>query len=198
MVSKNVVNIGSGNGLLPQGTRPLPEPMLTYHQWDPVSFTWVQFHRKCSRNVSLIWVWKWLNTTASVKGQWVNDHHILKWKDYHWLLDHHWTHWRLLMTAFQVLSDEVWALKQQDCHIDCSGWQSFYFSVCNSTAGTAQHGIITESELSLFFIKLLSLVANKVVILTTSAAANDKNFVIMRTFAFKITSTSPRNNDLSK
>ena len=26
------VNIGSGNGLLPDGTKPLPEPMLTYHQ----------------------------------------------------------------------------------------------------------------------------------------------------------------------
>ena len=28
----NWVNIGSGNGLLPDGTKPLPEPMLTYHQ----------------------------------------------------------------------------------------------------------------------------------------------------------------------
>ena len=26
------VNIGSGNGLLPDGTKPLPEPMLTYRQ----------------------------------------------------------------------------------------------------------------------------------------------------------------------
>ena len=26
------VNIGSGNGLLPDGTKPLPEQMLTYHQ----------------------------------------------------------------------------------------------------------------------------------------------------------------------
>ena len=25
------VNIGSGNGLLPDGTKPLPEPMLTYY-----------------------------------------------------------------------------------------------------------------------------------------------------------------------
>ena len=25
------VNIGSGNGLLPDGTKPLPEPVLTYH-----------------------------------------------------------------------------------------------------------------------------------------------------------------------
>ena len=26
------VNIGSGNGLLPDGTKPLPDLMLTYHQ----------------------------------------------------------------------------------------------------------------------------------------------------------------------
>ena len=26
-----LVNIGLGNGLLPDGTKPLPEPMLTYH-----------------------------------------------------------------------------------------------------------------------------------------------------------------------
>ena len=27
------VKLGSGNGLLPDGTKPLPEPMLTDHQW---------------------------------------------------------------------------------------------------------------------------------------------------------------------
>ena len=32
MVTKIWVNIGSGNGLVPDGTKPLPEPMLTYHQ----------------------------------------------------------------------------------------------------------------------------------------------------------------------
>ena len=32
MVTKIWVNIGSGNGLLPDGTKPLPEPMLTYRQ----------------------------------------------------------------------------------------------------------------------------------------------------------------------
>ena len=36
--------IGSGNGLLPDGTKPLPEPMLTYHYRDSVPFTWEQFH----------------------------------------------------------------------------------------------------------------------------------------------------------
>ena len=29
--------------------KPLPAPMLTYHQWGLVAFTWGKFHRKCSR-----------------------------------------------------------------------------------------------------------------------------------------------------
>ena len=32
MVTKKWVNIASGNGLLPDGTKPIPEPMLTCHQ----------------------------------------------------------------------------------------------------------------------------------------------------------------------
>ena len=36
------VNIGLGNGLLPAGNKPLPEPMLTRHHWSLVSFSWGQ------------------------------------------------------------------------------------------------------------------------------------------------------------
>ena len=32
MATEIWVNIGLGNGLLPDGTKPLPEPMLTDHQ----------------------------------------------------------------------------------------------------------------------------------------------------------------------
>ena len=32
MATEILVNIGSGNGLLPDSTKPLPEPMVTYHQ----------------------------------------------------------------------------------------------------------------------------------------------------------------------
>ena len=42
-----LVNIGSGNGLLPDGTKPLPEPLLTDHQWSPVTFILGQFHKRC-------------------------------------------------------------------------------------------------------------------------------------------------------
>ena len=34
------VNTGSGDGLLPDGTKPLAELMLIYHQQGPVEFIW--------------------------------------------------------------------------------------------------------------------------------------------------------------
>ena len=40
MASQNLVNIGSGNGLLPEDIRPFPEPKLTYHYQGCVAFTW--------------------------------------------------------------------------------------------------------------------------------------------------------------
>ena len=45
------VNIGSGNGLLPDhdGTKPSPEPILTNHQWGLVVFSWWQFYKKFSK-----------------------------------------------------------------------------------------------------------------------------------------------------
>ena len=42
MATMILENIGSGNGLLPDGTKPLPEPMLTYHQRGSVAFFWEQ------------------------------------------------------------------------------------------------------------------------------------------------------------
>ena len=42
------VNIGPGNdGLLPDSTKPLPEPIVTYHQWGFMAFIWKLFHSKC-------------------------------------------------------------------------------------------------------------------------------------------------------
>ena len=38
MATNIYANIGSGNGLLPDGTKPLPEPMLTYRKYGPVMF----------------------------------------------------------------------------------------------------------------------------------------------------------------
>ena len=41
------VNIGSGNGLMPDGTKPLPEPMMISHLLPFVVLTWEQFHIEC-------------------------------------------------------------------------------------------------------------------------------------------------------
>ena len=39
MVSQNLVNIGSSNGLLPDDTKPLADPMLTSHKCSTAPFT---------------------------------------------------------------------------------------------------------------------------------------------------------------
>ena len=44
MVTQNWANTGSGNGLLPDSTKPLPKPILTYHQWGPMTITCRKFH----------------------------------------------------------------------------------------------------------------------------------------------------------
>ena len=49
LVTPYGVNIGSSNGLLPDCTKPLPEPMLTYDHWCPVAITWRQY---CNRYLS--------------------------------------------------------------------------------------------------------------------------------------------------
>ena len=38
------VKIGSGNGLLPDDTKSLPQPMLISHQWNLEAFIWEQPH----------------------------------------------------------------------------------------------------------------------------------------------------------
>ena len=68
------VNIGSGNGLLPAGMKPLTEPILTYYKWDSVVFSWDQFH-KCLKYQSLKYLWKFYsqNYATSPRDQWVNS-----------------------------------------------------------------------------------------------------------------------------
>ena len=46
MASEILVNTGSGVGLLPDSTKPLPKPMLTCDQRCFVAFTLAQFHKK--------------------------------------------------------------------------------------------------------------------------------------------------------
>ena len=52
------VNTGSCKGLL-SGSKPLHEPLLTYHQWFPVTLTWEQFYKKYLNHQSLQLALKW-------------------------------------------------------------------------------------------------------------------------------------------
>ena len=74
MATENWVDIGSGNGLLPAGTKPLPEPTLTYHEFDALASSREQFHRNFSKYQFNKWVPKlWFqNCYRLPRGQWVN------------------------------------------------------------------------------------------------------------------------------
>ena len=52
MVTQICINIGSGNGLLPDDTKPLPEPMLIadLYQRYSVAFIWGHYHKKIQRS----------------------------------------------------------------------------------------------------------------------------------------------------
>ena len=71
METYNWAIIGSGNGLLSYSTTPLPEAVLTYHQLSLVALTWGQFHRNCTKYMSLISVWKLLIHDYHLRHQWV-------------------------------------------------------------------------------------------------------------------------------
>ena len=68
------VNIGTDNGLVPSGTKPLSGPMLIYHWWDPSTFTFMHFmevfqginHHDTVENNTFN------STTISSKPEWVN------------------------------------------------------------------------------------------------------------------------------
>ena len=62
---KRTVNIGSGNGLLPDGTKPLPDPMLTYHQYGPVASIGGHYHEK---------VWRYQSVKQFLKITFLESH----------------------------------------------------------------------------------------------------------------------------
>ena len=53
------VNIGWDNGLLLDGNKPLPEPMLTYNEWCLMAFIWGQFRKRYLSHQSLKSPRKW-------------------------------------------------------------------------------------------------------------------------------------------
>ena len=68
------VNIGSGKGLLPDGTKPSPGPVLINCRWGLAALTWEQCHGKNSRFLDLTLKIVYLKiTAASPRGQWVKS-----------------------------------------------------------------------------------------------------------------------------
>ena len=69
-----LINTGSGSGLLPDGTKPLPEPMLTCHQLGPVAFMWGHWYKKIWKYKSVNKIEVYISKTSlrSPWGQWVH------------------------------------------------------------------------------------------------------------------------------
>ena len=56
VISYDYTDLGQhwpGNGLVPDGIKVLPDPILTYHQRRALAFTWEWFHKKCSSTESI-------------------------------------------------------------------------------------------------------------------------------------------------
>ena len=75
-----LVNNGSGNGLLPDGTKPLPKPMLTC-QWNTITTTWLK--GKFIRDTPAITYWYLFENYFSkiplkfLRGQCIKGYHSL-------------------------------------------------------------------------------------------------------------------------
>ena len=77
MATRIWVNIGSGNGLVPDVTKSLPEPMLACYQWGSVAFTReaVSNFTVSAQPTTLHCEFKndtYKITVVSPSGQWVN------------------------------------------------------------------------------------------------------------------------------
>ena len=87
--------------IMPDGTKPLPEPMLIYHQRCSVAFSWMQFHRRCSWTcwkITLLKLWPHLPVASES------------------------------ISLKQKLCDEIFVIGMAHCqnnNIQCSLWRKF-------------------------------------------------------------------------
>ena len=72
MVTEIWVNNGPGNGLLPDGTKPSPEPMLTCNQRGPLELTCGQLHKNILdiRHYNVFKKYTFENIARSTRDQW--------------------------------------------------------------------------------------------------------------------------------
>ena len=80
MASWNLDNIGLGNGMLPDGTKPLPEPMLTNYQWGHVVLADEFEYLACfSGDV-------WHKMQMHILGMWLFQRIIEAFQNFWWLI----------------------------------------------------------------------------------------------------------------
>ena len=150
MVAEIWVNIGTGNGLLPDDTKPLPEPMLTYNQRCSVAFTWEQFHKKCLWTYSVTWDYTYKITATSPGGQGVKtfyeiysmSHANLCWL-FHMLCE--------MFSADYYNQTVLWSVKTVIVHLPNSSlpfyWALLLYNSCHYVA-------VNDVKWQKFFVQL--------------------------------------------
>ena len=134
MATEIWVNIGSGNGLLPDFTKPLPETMLTDHQWNPVTFILGQFHKRCLNNQSLNFPLKitYLKFHSNFpRGQWVKDLPIVS----------------IMETIDHIMTGKLHFIRHQNC---LSWWKLLCWQVLNILMKTSGPRLNIKTVLSTY------------------------------------------------
>ena len=100
---KYLVRIGSGDGLVPDGTKPSPEPMLTNELINPVSCVWSAAWR-CPLHVSIMSHQQTCACSLIQSQYWSVSHqqHLAPgpWLDYPWHAQ--WTYWDFIQSNKQL------------------------------------------------------------------------------------------------
>ena len=76
--------------ILSHSTKPLSEPMLSEHQWDPMAFNCIKFHSECFRNQSVKYMCIFENYTLKITATYPRDQRVVQknHQPYDCLLNH--------------------------------------------------------------------------------------------------------------
>ena len=126
------------NGLMPEGNKPLPKYILTYHQWGPMAFIWWNYHEK-------IWIYQWKkfdNCTFKFAPRSPRDKCVKILKEKTFL--HHWLHqklpqWDLITPHVSAYCRQVSIYQHSKCReisIDIFGHFDWCHPVKNGSSKT--------------------------------------------------------------
>ena len=147
-------DIGSGNGLLHDGTKPLPEPMLTYRNSSPVTFFWGHLHKRYI-SYEIIQLASKLLTLIKFKYPRANElkHNAIIWTIIDFFFNQSLTnicgrHW-FQNSNFRWKNNLKVSFAKSWCRPFCSGLnmlRSFFLSKCNSWIES-----VPEADIHSFF-----------------------------------------------